>query len=38
MSLIDDVKNLKAQGKTVEEIAEQLGIPYWLTQILYDLA
>jgi len=36
MALIDDVKSLKEQGMTVAQIAEQLGIPYFLARVLYN--
>ena len=38
MKLIDRVKELKAQGKTYEEIAKELNIPKYLAYVLYKLA
>ena len=38
MSLYEQVKELKQQGLTPEEIAAQLGYPLWLIKALYNIA
>ena len=37
MALIDEVAKLKAQGYTAYQIAEKLGISYWLVKVLCKL-
>jgi hypothetical protein len=38
MTLYDQIKELKAEGKTVTEIAKTLGKPIWLVRAFYFLA
>lgn len=38
MTLLEQVKELKAKGLNVYEIAKQLDKPYWLIKVLYELA
>ena len=38
MKLLDQIKDLKSQGKTVEEIAKELNLPVWFVAALYAIA
>jgi len=38
MKLLDQISELKSQGKTVEEIAKTLNLPTWFVAALYDIA
>ena len=40
MALMNEIKSLKEQGYTLDEVYQQLvtGAPYWLVKVLYSLA
>ncbi|MBA2851718.1 hypothetical protein HNP86_001877 [Methanococcus maripaludis] len=37
MSLYSDVKALKTEGKTIDEISVQLGVNIWIVRVVYYL-